>query len=175
MFYALVIIFGSMIIIAEIGVLSFLLSGNWIVSLLVTCAAALLVVFLSSLYFRDKPILARDIQMVCEIIFAIAFVNFFTCMFINLIIGGDALGGKIDGEHYYVGPHGYKEVPFIIYLYSLIHTYSLFITHPLAILAGWVHFATGGGNIGRLPHLEKMFSQKRNKSHHENQLPKSNY
>jgi hypothetical protein len=165
-----------MIIIAELGVLSFILSGNLIVSLLVTCATALLVVFLCSLYFRDKPILARKIQTVCEIIFAIAFVNFFTCMIISLIIGGSAQLGKIDGEHYYVGDHGhFREVPFIIYLYSLIHTYSLFITHPLFPLAGWVYFATGGGNIGRLPHLEKMFSQKRNKGHHENQLPKSDY
>lgn len=175
MFFALVIIFGSMIIIAEIGVLSFILSGNWIVSLLVTCAAALLVVFLCSLYFRDKPILAQKIQTVCEIILAIAFVNFITFFFISLIIGGSAPIGKIDGEHYYVGDHGhFREVPFIIYLYSLIHTYSLFITHPLVFLAGWVHFSTGGGNMGRLPHLQKMLSQK-NKRNHENQLPKSNY
>jgi hypothetical protein len=160
-----------MVIIAEIGALSYILSGNFIVCFFVTLTAApLLVGFLCSLYFRDKPVLARDIQTVCEIIFAIAFVNFFTGMFIYLIIGGDALGGKIDGEHYYVGPHGYKEVPFIIYFYSLIHTCRLIITFSLAMLAGWVNFATGGRNMRRLPHLEKMFPQKRNKTNDEDQL-----
>ena len=91
------------------------------------------------------------------------------------MVGGSAPGGKINGERYYVGEHGYyKEVPFIIYFYSLIHINSLFITHPLAMLSSWVHFSTGG-NIGKFPNLQKMFHQKWNKNNNENQLPKSNY
>jgi len=59
----------------------------------------------------------------------------------TVIIGGDALSGKIENNKYYVwdairksnekGESYYKEVSKGIYLYSLILTYLLFVIMPI--------------------------------------------
>jgi hypothetical protein len=175
MLLVLSIILGSLIIIAGIGTLILIQSGNPILFVLATGLLTLFISFLSSLYLRDKPLLARKIQKVCIIIFAIAAINFVSFAIISSAIGGDALNGKVDEGNYFVGAHGYyKEVSYNVFYYSLIHTKSLFITHPLAIFAGWIYFVTSGlGQLLKL--LLKAPPQKRRTIIDENKLPTSKH
>jgi hypothetical protein len=129
MFLALLIICGSLLSIIAIGALIWIQSDDLLVFVFAAPAVALFIAFLTSLYFRNKHILARRIQRVCEISFTIAGVNFISFLIIHILIGGSAPNGKIDGGHYFVGDHGYyREVPLVVYYYSLIHTYSVFVT-----------------------------------------------
>lgn len=67
---------------------------------------------------------------------AVAAANFLAFFVISLSLGGDALNGKVDGDHYFLGSHGrYREVPRRIFDYSRWHAFSLWVTHPLALLA----------------------------------------
>ena len=85
---------------------------------------------------------------VCEIIFQIAIINFILFVIIALIIGGDAVNGKAEGGQYYLANHGQlTEVNYFVFMYSKLHVYSIFITHPLAMLAGFLYWITGGGSI----------------------------
>jgi len=62
-----------------------------------------------------------------------------------IFIGGDAVNGHEESGRYYVANHGtLTEVNYFMFMYSRMHVYSLFITHPLAILAGIVFAVTGG-------------------------------
>ena len=175
MFLALLVIFGSLLIIAGIGAFILLQSGDLIAFVFITGISALLIIFLTSLYFRDKYILARKIQKVCEALFSIAGINFVTFISIHIIIGGSAPNGKVVNGHYFVGDHGhYNEVPYVIYVYSLIHAYSLFITHPLAIIAGYVYGMTGGKKQIKIkPDILKLLPKKKALIHGETQHPES--
>ncbi len=58
-------------------------------------------------------------------------------------VGGDAWNGKIEGQKYYVwgyhdGHNGYTEVRRSVFEYSRWHVYSVMVTWPLVILAGFV-------------------------------------
>jgi len=69
-------------------------------------------------------------------IFFAAIINFAVFMIIAVIIGGDALSGKEEGGRYYVSNHGkLTEVSRPVFMYSFYHTCSIFITHPLGIIA----------------------------------------
>jgi hypothetical protein len=59
---------------------------------------------------------------------------------VAVAIGGDAYNGKIvGGDHFYVAEHGkFTEVSEAVYTYSLWHVRSLFVTHPLAMLTGYL-------------------------------------
>jgi hypothetical protein len=47
--------------------------------------------------------------------------------------------GKIGGGHFYLASHGkFTEVSEAVYAYSLWHARSLFVTHPLAMLTGYL-------------------------------------
>lgn len=66
-------------------------------------------------------------------------LNFLVFIVIDMILGGDALNGKTVAGHYFLGNHGvYTEVNYSVYMYSSFHAASLFITHPLAMLCGFV-------------------------------------
>ncbi len=68
----------------------------------------------------------------------VAMINFIAFMIISVKIGGDAISGKAEQGHYYLSEHGREtEVSYPVYLYSYIHTISVLITHPLALLAGF--------------------------------------
>ena len=85
------------------------------------------------------------------IIFAVAFINFFLFIIGTVILGGDALNGKVVGDHYYLANHGQlTEVNAFVFMYSKIHAISIFITHPLAGIAGVLNWLTG----------DKMFKRK---------------
>ena len=61
--------------------------------------------------------------------------------FAAVALGGDAVSGKAEAGHYYLSNHGrLTEVSGQVFTYSRVHTYSVFITHPLALLAGFIGY-----------------------------------
>lgn len=68
-------------------------------------------------------------------IFALCVLNFFAFVIFSMWIGGDALSGKVVEGHFFIGEHGkLTEVSEAVFTYSLWHSRSLFITHPLAVV-----------------------------------------
>jgi hypothetical protein len=178
MVLAFIIIFGSLSVIVGLGALILAKSGDLILFAFGTGISALAISLLDSLYFRNKPILSKKIQLVCEVIFAVAIVNFLAFLIVSTLIGrGNYPHSEIIDGHYYLnGFFGKNEVSFIVYIYSIIHAKSLLVTHPLAIIAGWIHFMTGGyGRIRQLPNLLKTASRKSHKVIYKNELPKSRF
>lgn len=87
----------------------------------------------------------KTFHKICEIIGVIAIINFTLFVIIAIVIGGDAVNGRIEGGHYYLANHGQlTEVNYFVFLYSTIHVYSVWITHPLAMVAGIAYWITGG-------------------------------
>ena len=72
---------------------------------------------------------------------AVAIVNFIAFVIIAILIGGDAVNGRIDSGHYFVANHGrLTEVSASVFTYSRWHARSLFVTHPLGMIAiGWIY------------------------------------
>lgn len=65
----------------------------------------------------------------------LALVNFGSFIIVSLVLGGDALNGTARDGHYYLDQKGtYTEVSRGVFVYSVIHALSLFVTHPLAIV-----------------------------------------
>jgi hypothetical protein len=66
-------------------------------------------------------------------------LNFVVFVIGDFVIRGDAINGKVVGEHFYLGDHGrFIEVSKDVYTYSLWHAVSLFFTHPLAMLTWYI-------------------------------------
>jgi len=66
-------------------------------------------------------------------------LNFFAFWYGALILGGDAFNGKEDGGRFFIGEHGkYTEVTEGVYKYSRFHVLSLWVTHPLGMVAGLI-------------------------------------
>jgi hypothetical protein len=77
-------------------------------------------------------------------IVCLALLNFLAYFFVALYLDGDAVNGKIDDGHFYLGSHGrYTEVSVRIFAYSRWHTYSVWLTHSLAFVA--VYFVVRRG------------------------------
>jgi hypothetical protein len=67
----------------------------------------------------------------------LAFFNFAAFFVVALMLGGDALNGKIEDGRYYLANHGrFTEVSSAVWHYSRAHVISVLITHPLGILGG---------------------------------------
>ncbi|HKM68340.1 MAG TPA: hypothetical protein VJX70_14310 [Candidatus Acidoferrum sp.] len=63
-------------------------------------------------------------------------VNFAVFWVAAVYLGGDALSGHAFDGRYYLSSHGHlTEVSRAVFTYSKWHTYSVFLTHPLAILS----------------------------------------
>jgi hypothetical protein len=63
----------------------------------------------------------------------LALVNFLVFVAVAVPLGGDALNGTVRDGHYYLMQHGrYTEVSRPVFIYSAIHTLSLFVRHPWA-------------------------------------------
>jgi hypothetical protein len=85
----------------------------------------------------------KTMQKITNAIFFLAIVNWVVFVVIALSIGGDALNGKIEAGHYYLREHGrYTEVSAAVFQYSRIHALSLFVTHPLAMVAAIWRYRT---------------------------------
>ena len=75
---------------------------------------------------------------VLAVVFALCVLNFLAFVTGAAVIGGDAANGKVESGHYFVGSHGkFREVTPAVFEYSQWHTRSVWLTHPLAILAGF--------------------------------------
>ena len=75
----------------------------------------------------------------CSIVFIVAIVNFVALLIGAAALGGDALSGKIERGRYYVSDHGkVTEVLKAAFTYSRFHAYTLFVTHPMAIICALV-------------------------------------
>jgi hypothetical protein len=63
--------------------------------------------------------------------------NFAAFFAAAVALGGDAVNGCIRDGHYFLAEHGhYTPVSYQVFLYSRWHAYSVFVTQPLALLAG---------------------------------------
>ena len=68
-------------------------------------------------------------------LFVIALLNFFVFANVALIIGGDAINGKIENGVYFVaGNGGLTKVSHSVWIYSYWHAISVFVTFPLGFL-----------------------------------------
>jgi hypothetical protein len=91
------------------------------------------------------PAIRAILPWLCVAAFLIGIANFFWFFIESASIGGDALNGHIRDGHYFVGSHGsYTEVSAATWNWSRAHALSVFVTHPLAIGAGFVLILTGG-------------------------------
>ncbi len=69
-------------------------------------------------------------------IVAIGFANFFAFAAVAIVKGGDALNGYTANGLYFVGEHGrFTQVTKAFFMYSQWHAYSVFVTHPAAMIA----------------------------------------
>jgi len=78
----------------------------------------------------------------CVLGIIIGAVNFFIYLSIADRLGGDAVNGRSENEHYFLASHGHEtQVSRAAFTFSRIHTYSVWITHPLAIASGVILFS----------------------------------
>jgi len=69
----------------------------------------------------------------------VALVSFAVYVVAALYLGGDAVNGHQAAGRYYLSLNGrLTETTAAVYRYSIWHTLSLFVTHPLAGLALWL-------------------------------------
>jgi hypothetical protein len=69
----------------------------------------------------------------------IGLANFLVFWVVAVFIGGDALNGYMSDGHYFLASHGrFTEVSGAVFTYSKWHATSVFFTHPLAMLCGWL-------------------------------------
>ena len=75
-------------------------------------------------------------ERIARALFFTALVNFGLFVFMSAMLGGDAISGSSANGHYFLRSHGQlTEVSRGIFLYSRVHALSVFVTHPLGILA----------------------------------------
>ena len=78
-------------------------------------------------------------KRICTIVFFVAIINFFAFIVGTIVLGGDAVSGKVEGGRYYVSNHGKPvEVSHAAFIYSRIHCYAVWTTHPLGIFCVWL-------------------------------------
>lgn len=78
---------------------------------------------------RDRGELLSGIMSVA------AMINFYSFIFVDVLIGGDALNGRIVGGRYFLGSHGsYTEVSHRVFIYSECH--ALLAMLGIAFLVG---------------------------------------
>jgi len=96
--------------------------------------------------YRDIAERTRGGPISAWLVYAIgivALINFASYVIIAQYIGGDAINGHQAGGHYYLSNHGHlTEVSRAVFEYSVWHTISVFVTHGLAFLTGWLAFKT---------------------------------
>ncbi|MBK8571309.1 MAG: hypothetical protein IPN91_01440 [Holophagaceae bacterium] len=68
----------------------------------------------------------------------VGFFNFVAYMLVANNLGGDAVNGSVIDGRYFLANHGIlTETSRGVFWYSRIHTYTLWVTHPLAIFSLW--------------------------------------
>ena len=77
-------------------------------------------------------------RLLSRLAFFAALLNFAVFWVVAVRLGGDAVNGRRQDGHFYLASHGkYTEVSERVFTYSRLHTYSVWITHPLAFLAAY--------------------------------------
>ena len=75
-----------------------------------------------------------------RVAFIFGIINFAVYVLVAAKIGGDAVNGHSASGHYFLGEHGkLTETSYSVFLYSKLHTYTLFVSHPLAMLGIWIN------------------------------------
>jgi len=83
---------------------------------------------------------------------AVAILNFVGFFLISLLLGGDAVNGKIEAGRYYLSSRGaFIEVSQTVWIYSYVHVISVWISHPLGALGVLLRFADVSNRPGRDP------------------------
>jgi hypothetical protein len=82
--------------------------------------------------------LGHLLRLIVGAIGLICFLNTFSFIIANLILGGDAVGGCIENGHYYLSPklgcHIRVEVSHAVFQYSLWHARSVSVTGPILVI-----------------------------------------
>jgi hypothetical protein len=77
-------------------------------------------------------------KAICGILLGVAILNFAAFFIMAICLGGDAINGMVKDGHYYLAEHGrYTEVTEAVFNYSRHHAYSVFVTHPIGMVAAW--------------------------------------
>ena len=77
------------------------------------------------------------------------FLNFCLFVAVDILLGGDALNGRVEGTRYFLGSHGgYTEVSHAVFVYSACHAVSAFLGMFAAVAAGraWNRPNRGGAD-----------------------------
>jgi hypothetical protein len=73
----------------------------------------------------------------------IGIFNFFLFAAVSIVIGGDALNGGLENGQYYLGGGGHHTpVPYLVFLFSQVHAYSVLVSWPAIIVLSLVSWAT---------------------------------
>jgi hypothetical protein len=89
----------------------------------------------------------KRISKICKTIFYVCWVNFLLFGVISVLIGGDALNGRVEDGHFYLGGGGENvEVHCFVFVYSKLHAIVTIGLFPLTMLASLVYWASGGWN-----------------------------
>jgi hypothetical protein len=84
---------------------------------------------LNRITWKESPIWLR-----CLGVFV--FTNFATFWIVAVLLGGDAVNGKIENGHYFLSSHGHlQEVSKSVFLYSKIHCLSAMAGIPILMIA----------------------------------------
>jgi hypothetical protein len=89
-----------------------------------------------------RRMMSRFLRKACTIAVIVGFLNFVLFLVGTFYLGGDAVNGKTEGGKYYLwgyhgGKKGYTQVSRAVFDYSRWHVYSVMVTWPLMILAGF--------------------------------------
>jgi hypothetical protein len=82
-------------------------------------------------------------RRIADALFVMAVLNFVAFLAVGLAIGGYATHGGFDGRNYFLARTARGAQTVVserTYRYAQWHQWSLLITHPLAIAAGWVAY-----------------------------------
>ncbi len=83
------------------------------------------------------------LQRLCRVAMIVGPLDFLLFLVGAFYFGGDAWNGKVEAGRYFLwgyhnGTKGYIEVTKAVFDYSKWHVYSVMITWPLMLLAGFV-------------------------------------
>ncbi len=94
---------------------------------------------------------SKSLKRICITLFVAAWANAMVFGLVAKRVGGEAFHGKIENGRYYLaldyldkhhtGDFGhFTEVSAAVFHYSQVHSYSVLVTFPLGLLAGFAGF-----------------------------------
>ncbi|HZW74452.1 MAG TPA: hypothetical protein VFF43_12940 [Caldimonas sp.] len=83
--------------------------------------------------------MGRIVGKLFAVVAVFAILDFAAFAVTALVLGGDAINGKIEAGHFFLGSHGhYTEVSEHVFTYSKWHAYSVFAAYALTFFGGLV-------------------------------------